>query len=103
MIPELKPTDASIETIEKELIPTLHFAAEDVLTDPIAIKRRRFDAERASTLGNAYHGKLDIYFQTADGHTKRVYTTIWAAHEEYLTLKSGIALPLRAVVSFDFY
>lgn len=103
MIPELKPTDASIETIDKELIPTLRFAAEDVLTDPIAIKRRRSDAERASTLGNAYHGKLDIYFQTADGHTKRVYTTIWATHEEYLTLKSGIALPLRAVVGFDFY
>ncbi|AHJ97463.1 hypothetical protein [Hymenobacter swuensis] len=103
MIPELKPTDASIETIDKELIPTLHFPTEDVLTDPLEVKRRRFDAERAATLGNAYHGKLDIYFQTADGSTKRVYTTVWATHEENLTLKSGIALPLRSVVSFDFY
>ncbi|RSK33242.1 hypothetical protein [Hymenobacter metallilatus] len=103
MIPEIKPTDAAIETLDKEVIPTLRFAAQDVLTDPVAVKRRRHDAERAATLGNAYHGKLDIYFQTADGATKRVYTTVWATHEEYLTLKSGISLPLRAVLSFDFY
>lgn len=103
MIPELKPTDAAIETIEKEVIPTLQFPAHDVLTDPADLKRRRHDAERATTLGNGYHGKLDIYFQTADGATKRVYTTLWALHEEYISLKSGIAIPLRAVVAFDFY
>ncbi|GAB2782735.1 hypothetical protein HNQ93_002212 [Hymenobacter luteus] len=103
MIPELKTTDPTIETVEKEVIPTLRFPTEDVLTDKAEIQRRRHDAERAATLGNAYHGKLDIYFQTADGSVKRVYTTVWATHEEYLTLKSGISLPLRAVLSFDFY
>ena len=64
--------------------------------------RRRLDADRAATLGNAYHGKLDIYFQTADGAVKRVCTTVWAAHSDYLTLKAGISLPLRAVLQFDF-
>lgn len=103
MIPELKSTDAAVETVAKEQIPELHFATQDVLTDPVAIQRRRHDAERAATLGNAYHGKLDIYFQTADGNTKRVYTTVWATHQDYLTLKSGIALPLHTVLSFDFY
>ncbi|GGG43409.1 hypothetical protein [Hymenobacter glacieicola] len=103
MIPELKTTDPTIETVEKEAIPGLRFAAEDALTDKAAIQRRRHDAERAATLGNAYHGKLDIYFQTADGSVKRVYTTVWATHEEYLTLKSGISLPLHSVLSFDFY
>lgn len=103
MIPELKPTDASIETIEKEQIPFLRFPQEDVLPDKAEQQRRRHDADRAATLGNAYHGKLDIYFQTEDGSTKRVYTTVWATHQDYLTLKSGISLPIRAVVSFDFY
>ncbi|MBC6990201.1 hypothetical protein FHG12_19880 [Hymenobacter jejuensis] len=93
----------TVETIEKEAIPNLHFPAYDVLAKPEARIQRRHDAERAATLGNAYHGKLDIYFQTADGATKRVYTSVWAAHEEYLTLKSGITLPLRAVTRFDFY
>lgn len=74
-----------------------------MLRDPVAIKHRRHEAERATSLGNNYQGKLDIYFRTADGSTKRVYTTVWATHEEYLTLKSGITMPLRAVLGFDFY
>lgn len=93
----------SAEVIDKDLIPNLRFSPTDVLTDPADIKQRRHDAERATSLGNNYHGKLDIYFQTADGAVKRVYTTIWATHQEYLTLKSGITLPLHAVLAFDFY
>jgi hypothetical protein len=94
---------ATAEVIDKDLIPSLRFSHDDVLTDPAAIKQRRHDAERATSLGNNYHGKLDVYFQTADGAVKRVYTTIWATHEGYLTLKSGISLPLHAVLGFDFY
>jgi hypothetical protein len=96
-------TDQPIETIEKESIPTLRFPQADVLTDKTALERRRADAERASRLGNAYHGKLDIFFQTADGQLKRVQTAVWGAHPEYLTLKAGIMLPLRAILGFDFY
>ncbi len=96
-------TDQPIETLEKEVIPTLQFAPADVLTDKADLERRRVDAERASRLGNTYQGKLDIFFQTADGQPKRVQTTVWAAHPEYLTLKAGIMLPLRAVLGFDFY
>jgi hypothetical protein len=96
-------TDQPIETIEKESIPTLRFPQADVLTDKTALERRHADAERASRLGNAYHGKLDIFFQTADGQLKRVQTAVWGAHPEYLTLKAGIMLPLRAILGFDFY
>ncbi|MCC3152419.1 hypothetical protein Q3A66_05960 [Hymenobacter sp. BT770] len=97
------PAAHSVEIVEKEDLTTMHFAPEDVLTDEAARQRRRADAERAATLGNAYHGKLDIYFQTADGATKRVATTIWAADADHLTLKSGASLPMRAVLGFDFY
>lgn len=103
MHPIPQTPEFTAEMVEKEVIPNLRFPSTDVLTDKAAIQRRRYDAERAATLGNAYHGKLDIYFQTADSSIKRVYTTVWATHEEYLTLKSGIALPLHAVLSFDFY
>lgn len=96
-------TDQPIETVEKEQIPLLRFSQEDVLTDKAALERRRADAERATRLGNAYQGKLDIFFQTADGQPKRVQTTVWGAHPEYLSLKAGITLPLRAVLGFDFY
>ena len=95
--------NATVEIIEKEGLPDLRFAPDDVLTDPAERQRRRADADRAVTLGNAYHGKLDIYFQTADGSAKRVATTVWAADADHLTLKSGASLPLRAVLGFDFY
>lgn len=97
------PAATSIEIIDKEYVATLHFPHDDVLTDPEARQRRRADADRAVTLGNAYHGKLDIYFKTADGATKRMATTVWAADADHLTLKSGASLPLRAVLGFDFY
>ena len=94
---------ATAEVIDKDQIPSLHFSPEDVLTDPAAIRQRHHDAERATSLGNNYQGKLDVYFQTADGAVKRVYTTVWATHQDYLTLKSGITLPIHAVLGFDFY
>ncbi len=97
------PVATTVEIVEKEDVIRLRFAPDDVLTDETARKRRRADADRAVTLGNAYHGKLDIYFKTADGATKRMATTIWAADAEHLTLKSGTSLPLRAVLGFDFY
>ncbi|GAA3948117.1 hypothetical protein [Hymenobacter algoricola] len=92
-----------VETVEKEVLSTLHYPATDVLTNPVTRQQRHHDAARAALLGNSYHGKVDIYFRTADGATKRVYTTVWAADEEYLALKAGGALPVRAVLRFEFY
>ncbi|MGI4821791.1 MAG: hypothetical protein ACRYFV_11330 [Janthinobacterium lividum] len=97
-------TDLPIETVEKETIPTIQFGRDDVLAGNQAdSERRRADAERSARLGNAYHGKLDIFFKNAEGKTLRVQTSVWGAHPEYLTLKAGIMLPLRAVLGFDFY
>jgi len=96
-------TQTDVEIVQKEDIENLRFSREDVLTDHVERLRRRADADRAVTLGNAYHGKLDIYFQTADGEAKRMATTVWAADAAYLTLKSGASLPMRAVLGFDFY
>ncbi len=97
------PAAATVEIVEKEVIESLLFPTEDVLPEATDRQRRRADADRAVKLGNAHQGKLDIYFQTADGTTKRVATTVWAADAEYLTLKSGATVPMRAVLGFDFY
>ena len=90
-------------TIEKEVLPALSFSTCDVLDSSAERLVRQRDADRATALGNNYHGKLDIYFKTADGSTHRVYTTVWANSSEHLTLKSGNSIPLRAVLGFDFY
>ncbi|GGF25592.1 hypothetical protein [Hymenobacter cavernae] len=91
------------EVVTKEAISTLRFPSHDVLSTVIERQQRRWQAERATTLGNGYQSKVDIYFQTVDGLTKRIHTTVWASDAEYLSLKSGKALPLRAVLGFDFY
>ena len=96
-------TAEPIKIVEKEELVGMRFAPTDVLTDIVERQRRRYDADRAVTLGNAYHGKLEIYFQTVDGEPKRVATTVWAADAVHLTLKSGASLPMRAVLGFDFY
>jgi len=103
MYPEFAPTVTDVETVAKETISSLHFPHQDVLHTAAERQHRMAEARRAVTLGNAYHGKLDIYFQTADGAMKRVQTTVWAADSEYLTLKSGVSLPMRAVSWMDFY
>lgn len=93
----------AVETIAKEDLLHLRFAGEDVLPTTAERQRRRWEVERATTLGNAYHGKVDIYFQVDSGATKRVQTTVWANDADYLTLKSGAALPVRCVLGIDFY
>ncbi|MBC6609561.1 hypothetical protein H8B15_01425 [Hymenobacter sp. BT507] len=97
------PSTDTAEIIEKEAIPSLHFPTEDVLTDPLDRQRRQHDADRATALGNNYQGKVDIYFRTSDYITRRVHTSIWACHDNSLTLKAGVSLPLKAVLGFDFY
>jgi hypothetical protein len=93
----------TIELVEKEIVPFLQFGKADVLEDPQERKRRAHDINRATVLGNGYHGKVEIYFQTADEEMKRVVTTIWDFDQNYITLKSGSSIPLRAINRIEFF
>ncbi|WP_146900688.1 hypothetical protein [Adhaeribacter aerolatus] len=90
-------------TVEKEQIPALKFRNTDVLTNLHERKQRMHHVSRATVLGNGYHGKVEIFFETADGEPKRVVTTIWDCDQEHLILKSGACIPLRAVTGIEFY
>jgi len=52
-------------------------------------------------LGNGYHGKVNILFKTDDGDLKRVETTIWAFDQDFVTLKSGMSIPLRCILGIE--
>ncbi|RIJ33475.1 hypothetical protein [Pontibacter oryzae] len=93
----------TIPIVEKEQIPALHFGKEDVLTDPEARKRRMWDLNRATSLGNVYQGKVEITFQTADGEQRRVDTTVWAVDEKYMTLKAGCSIPVTSIIGIEFF
>ncbi|WP_114783138.1 hypothetical protein [Botryobacter ruber] len=89
--------------VEKEQIPSFHFSTKDVLTDPEAQQKRRLDLDRASSLGNAYHGKVEITFQPVDGEQKRVETTVWCVDDKYLVLKAGCAIPVTSIIGIEFF
>ncbi len=93
---------STLELIEKEQIPSIKFTPLDVLTDPLEKQKRLQDVSRATVLGNGYHGKVTIYFQTADDESKCVSTTIWDFDKEYIVLKSGASIPLKAVFRVEF-
>ena len=89
--------------MEKEEIPSFNFNKHDVLTDPEARKKRMWDLNRATSLGNVYHGKVEITFQTAEGERKRVDTTVWAVDEKYITLKAGCSIPITSIIGIEFF
>ncbi|WP_299759928.1 hypothetical protein [uncultured Pontibacter sp.] len=93
----------TIPMMEKEQIPTLRFGRNDVLTDPEARKKRMWDLNRATSLGNVYQGKVEITFQTADGEPHRVDTTVWAVDERFMTLKAGCAIPVTSIIGIEFF
>ena len=90
------------ELIEKEKINALHFEHDDVLDDLASRRRRAFEIERACALGNTHHCKVQIYFRADGGHLWRADTTIWACDSQYITLKAGASIPVRAIVGIEF-
>ncbi|WP_460894279.1 hypothetical protein [Rufibacter soli] len=99
----MENTASSYPLVEKEIIPELQFSTQDVLPDQDARKKRLHDLERASLLGNGYHGKVEITFQVASGEVLRMQTTIWQADKEFTSLKSGASLPTSSILGVEFF
>lgn len=81
------------QTIEKELVPSLHFKKE------MQVKQHpelRAQIDKALVLGNGYRTKVSIYFYDDEG-LKRVETTIWAAGSKYICLKGGVWIPISRI------
>lgn len=86
----------TITLVQKEEIPGMKFVAAEVLHQAEAIKARSSFLDRAVILGNGYHGKVKIVFETLEG-TKAVETTVWQAADDQVTLKAGVHIPIHAI------
>lgn len=87
--------------IEKSKINALSFPREDVLNAPEQIKARELELVKSMSLGNRYKHKVKIFFR--DINAKRyTETTIWYADTKYITIKGGIALPVRSIYKIEF-
>lgn len=89
---------SSFESIEKEQIENLKFPSTEVLTDKEKINERKYELDRALTLGNREHSKIRIYFED-DSSCKVVETTVWGVTDKRVILKQGVVIPIHRVHS----
>lgn len=88
----------TIEIIEKESIPQLTFSKKEVLVDPEERKQRMADLYRSQTLGNLLQSKVKLIFETSDGQSYQVDTTVWAVGSDFVSLKGGVTIPIHAIL-----
>ncbi len=88
--------------IPKEFLNSYTFLKEDVLKTEESKIIRASKLEKALKLGNVYHRKVRILFRTMDSLSKMVETTVWFVSGEYVSLKGGVFLPVRAIEDVDF-
>ncbi|MCX6351859.1 MAG: hypothetical protein NTX03_08345 [Bacteroidetes bacterium] len=74
----------------------MNFTGEEVLSNDFAKKKRVSDLYRAMILGNLYHVKCRIVFETKKG-LRDVETTVWAATDKFVSLKGGISIPVGCI------
>ena len=91
----------TITIIEKEQISQLQFAKKEVLQNPEDRKKRLSDLFRSQTLGNLLQTKVTITFEAADDQMYQVHTTVWAVGSDFISLKSGIYIPIHSIVQVD--
>jgi uncharacterized protein (UPF0248 family) len=92
----------SPQVVQKEEIASLLFPSKEVLHSEDKINNRRTELERATTLGNAEHGKIKIIFEDREG-LKKVETTIWATTEKNIVLKGGVFIPIHRIHELSVY
>lgn len=90
------------QIIPKEELANIQFTKEDVLQDPAKVRLRNIYLKKAEKLGNVYKEKVKMIFVTRNGNIFGVETTIWAANEEYITIKGGINIPTKSILEIEF-
>lgn len=92
----------NITIVPKEQLNTLKFIKNEVIPETVLQRLRKFELDRALILGNIDHNKVSITFKTEDGSLLQVKTTIWAVTEDYVALKGGVHIPIKAIVAIEF-
>lgn len=82
--------------IEKEVVDSLTFPKEEVLSTPEEISQRRLFLEKGTILGNNHRVKFKIIFEDNED-VKQVETTIWATTENNILLKRGMIIPIHRI------
>ncbi len=91
----------SVITVPKESVGHEAFVSADVLTSWQEVEKRKYNLQKAVTLGNLYRHKVSITYFLQAREARRVVTTVWAVTEKYVTLKGGRNIPIRAISDIE--
>ena len=81
--------------VDKEIIGSLHFPNDEILSSPAQKIERQYELERAASLGTD-KVKIKILFEDSDG-LKQVETTVWAVTKDRIVLKHGATIPIKRI------
>jgi hypothetical protein len=87
---------SNIAFVDTKTIDHLNFSQEDVLINHEQKKLRELELKKSMTLGNQYKQKVKIFFQD-ENRKLFTETTVWHADQKYISLKGGVALPVRSI------
>ncbi len=89
-------------TILKEQISGLNFMKTTLTDGQQIVSKLLHDLEKAMIIGNSQQGKVKIVFESNHGKVA-VETTVWAATDNYVSLKGGISIPMSSIHQVVFY
>jgi hypothetical protein len=92
----------NIHSIPKESVPGTRFFPSEVITDKAQRQWRLYDLQRALILSNIDHCHANIIFKTSEGSLQQVQATIWSVSDDFVLLKGGAFIPVRAIIALEY-
>ncbi len=86
--------------LDKKNILGLKFDKSDTLECLEQQKNRKQLLKKGMRLGNEYKQKVKIFFRGLHNHFY-TETTIWYVGKHYISLKGGVALPIRSIFKIE--
>ncbi|MCS6975062.1 MAG: hypothetical protein N2044_01760 [Cyclobacteriaceae bacterium] len=84
--------------ISLDEIRNVQFAAEDVLSSFEEKFEREHKLKTAMALTNADHEEISLYVRLADGEVVELVSDLIDLEEDYVEVRGGFGIPLRAIV-----
>jgi len=86
-----------VKTITLGELSKKHFTLEDVLTNEADREKRKHKLEAATTETNEDHDDIGLWIRLRDGQTVQVFSNFIDLEGEYVELRGGCVVPLKAV------
>lgn len=88
---------STIQIIPKEQVGNFPFSGSEVFNNYNDQLSRMYNLQKARSLGNLFQHKVNIEYELNTGEKHCVYTTVWSVCPEFVILKGGKHIPVKAI------